>query len=181
MCVVYVTLSSSWQAVRNPPPPWYSYKLVWKRFSSVLWWHKGWVSSTVETALYNHPLVQQKPVLNSGWSVYWGSLRHAHAKSTRFFSSNSRWKVFIWTVSTHLQPYAPTFYIFAAQILHKGGIKHCVLILQVHCTCTVHVNGFGCAISDCHWSRCAGSHSPQPLFYAKSSVHGISVIKTRQI
>ena len=32
---------------------------------------------TIKTAIYNHPLVQQKPVLNSRWFVKPGSLRHA--------------------------------------------------------------------------------------------------------
>ena len=43
----------------------------------------------------------------------------------------------------------------------------------------IHVNGFVHAKSDCCWSHLAGSCSPQRLFCTKSSVHGISVIKTR--
>ena len=37
------------------------------------------LACTVETPFYGHPLVKQKPVLNSRWSVKRGSLRHAHA------------------------------------------------------------------------------------------------------
>ena len=38
--------------------------------------------STVEIALYDHPLVEQKPVLKGRWFVKRGSLRQTHAKST---------------------------------------------------------------------------------------------------
>ena len=92
------------------------------------------------------------------------------------------------TVTTHFQPYTLISYIFAVQSSCKRwfqaytslqqGIYMCILLwshTQVH----IHVNGSMRAKSGGRWSRWAGKCSPQRLFFTKSSLHGISVIKIR--
>ena len=102
-----------------------------------------------------------------------GSIRHAHAKSTLFFS-NSKWKAFSkqsQCTCSCIHWYL-TFSRFTQKVvssLHKPTTKyctcvlHCGPILQVH----VHLNGSVRAKSGGHWSCWAGSRSPHRLFCAK--------------
>ena len=73
------------------------------------------LTCTVETAFYNHPLVQQKTVLKGRWSGKRGSLWHAHAKSTLFFSSNLKGKAF----SEQLQPTCSCIHWYLTFLLYK--------------------------------------------------------------
>ena len=75
------------------------------------------ICGTVETALYDHPLVQHKTVLKGRWFVKKGWLRHAHAMST---------------LSTHLQLYTLISYIFTVQSLQKGCFKLTQAYNKVH-------------------------------------------------
>ena len=94
---------------------------------------------------------------------------------------------FFQTVPTNLQLYTQISCIFAVQSLHKRLFQAytslqqgtCVLYCgPMHTQLHVHVNGTEHAKSASHWSCLAGSCLPQRLFCTKSSLHGISVIKT---
>ena len=85
-------------------------------------YHQTTYCTAVETAFYDHPLVQQKTVLKGRWSVKRESLRHAHAKSILFFSSNSKRKV-----------YTLISYIFAVQSLHKRWLQAYTSVQQGTC------------------------------------------------
>ena len=105
--------------------------------------------------------MQQKPLLNSRWSVKPGLLRHSHAKSTLSFSSNSKWKP------------------FSKQSQHTGSTNLKQGTCVLYCSSTFHMNGSVHAKSGSCWSSSAGTRSPQSLFCTKSSMHGISVINNR--
>ena len=91
----------------------------------------------------------QKPVLNSRRSVKRGSLRHAHSKSTFFFSSNSKCKAF----SEQPQCTCSCIHWYLTSLLFKLT-KRCFqaytslqqsmcTLLWSHTQVHVHVNGVG--------------------------------------
>ena len=109
-------------------------------------------STTVETAFYDHPLVQQKPVLKRQVVCETRVAKTSPCKVNTFFSSKSkRFKTF----SEQSQPFAAVY----TDILH------------LCCACKI-------------WRSLvtsgAGSRSPQRLFCTESSMHGISIIKSRR-
>ena len=65
------------------------------------------------------------------------------------------------------------------KVYTKGGSKFTQAYNKVYCGPILQVNGSVHAKSGGHWSHSTGSRSPQRLFCTKSSVHRISVIKTR--
>ena len=67
------------------------------------------IQLTVETAFYDHPLVQQK-----------NSLKRQVVWETRVgMTCPCKVKDIFWTVTRHLQPYSLISYIFAVRSLHK--------------------------------------------------------------
>ena len=125
-----------------------------------------------------------------------GSQRHAHAKSTLFFSSKWKWKAFS---EQHLQLYTLIFYIFAVQSLHKRLLQLTQARNKVHvystevpysgtcpckwlCVCKIWrlLVMFG-RYRDFSVQRLLCTKSfVQRLLCTKSFVHGISVIKNRR-
>ena len=104
-------------------------------------------------------------------------------KSTLFFSLNSEVKAIFPTVTMHLQLYTLIPYISLwFKVYTKGGSKFTQAyqgICVLYCGPILQVNSSVCAKSGGRWSSSAGSRLTQRLFYTKSSMHGISVIKTR--
>ena len=87
------------------------------------------------------------------------------------------------TVAMHLQLYTLISYIFLVQTIHKRWFKVYTSLQQgtrvLYCGPILQVNGSVCAKSGGLWSHLAGSRSTPWLFCTKSSMHGISAIKTR--
>ena len=127
--------------------------------------------------------MQQKPVLNSWWSLKQGSIGHAHAKSTllllefegKAFSEQSQCTCSCWYLTSLL------FKVYKKVVpsLHKPTTRYMFTLRWSHTQVHLHVNGSVRAKSGGRWSRSAGSRSPQRLLCTKWSVHGISVIKGR--
>ena len=125
---------------------------------------------TVETAFYHHPLEQQKPVLNSRWSVKLGWLRHALAKSP--LSSPQIWSGghFPNSHNTLAAVYTDILSLCCSKFvqkvvpsLHKPTPWYMWTLLWSDTQVHLHVNGSLHAKSGCRWSRSAGSHSPHRL------------------
>ena len=108
-----------------------------------------WPSKVSKLYTENHPLVQQKPVLNCRCSLK----RKLLCQSQHFFFS-----------SKFTQKVVPS--------LHKPTTRYMCTLL---CSYTPGEWLRVCKI----WSRSAGSRSTQRPFCTKSSMHGNSVIKTR--
>ena len=102
-------------------------------------------------------------------------------QSQHFFLLELEGEGIFQTVTMHLQLYMYTliFYIFAVQSLHKRCMVPS-LRRWSHTQVYFLVNGSVPAKFGCRWSRSAGSRPPQILFCTESSVHGISVIISRQ-
>ena len=120
--------------------------------------------NSVETAFYDHPFVQQKPALKGRWSVKWGSLRHAHAKST--------------LSSTLIS------YILPVKVKHQGWFQAYTSLHQVQMYSTVvpYSGTFTCKwfwVQNLLVMHVRGSCSPQRHFCTEWSMHGNSVIKRR--
>ena len=109
-------------------------------------------------------------------------MRVAIPKSTLCFSSNLKQKPFSEQLQQNLQLYTLISYIFVVQKFAQIWFKVYTSLQQgtcvLYCGPILQMNGSLCAKSGGHWSYSAGSHSTQTFLY-KSSMHGISVIKTR--
>ena len=136
------------------------------------------------------PLGAAKTSLNRRWSMKWGWLRHAHAKSTLFFSSNSKWNAFFLNsckelaavCTSILQLCCSKFTGMVVPSLHKPETRYMYMctLLWSHTQIHVHVNGSVHAKSGSHWSHWVSSRLPQRLICTKSPVPRILVIKIKQ-
>ena len=111
---------------------------------------------------YDHPLMQQKTVLKGRWSVKWGLLRHAHAKSILFFSSNLKERHFLNSRNALAAVYTDILHLCCSKftkkvvpILHKPTTRYvCTLLwshtqVHLHVSCSVHAKSGG------RWSHCS--------------------------
>ena len=123
------------------------------------------------------PLGPTKPVINSRWSLKQGSLAKTCSWKVKTFlllHFHNCHNTLVYTHILHLCSSKSTKKVVPS--LHNPQDKGtCVL----YCGPILQVNDFVGAKSGSHWSRSAGSCSPQKLFCTKSFMRGISVIKSR--